>query len=216
MTASLIGATGLIGQYLLEELLRSNAYDKIRVLVRRPVELTDPRLEILRVDFTDEEGLRSALEGSDTIFCSVGTTQKKVKGDKAAYRKVDFDIPLTAARLGKMAGCSTFVIVTAVSANAKSNNFYLRLKGEVEEALRTVGLDSVHIMRPSILLGERKESRFGERIWISVMTTLSFMIPSKYKPIHGRAVAKAMLQASKEKKKGVFIYEYREMKQLGK
>jgi uncharacterized protein YbjT (DUF2867 family) len=214
MTATPIGATGLIGNYLLEELLTDDYFDAVRILVRRPLELTHPKLEKKLVDFTDGDSLLIALEGSDVVFCTTGTTQKKVKGDKAAYRKVDYDIPVNLARFCKMTGCETFVLVSAVGANSKSNNFYLRLKGEVEDAVKAAGLQSVHIMRPSLLLGDRKENRPGEKITKGLMKAFSFLLPSKYKAIHGMHVAKAMVRAAKENKNGHFIYEYKKIRFL--
>ena len=213
MTATLIGATGLVGNYLLEELLKDDFYHTVRILIRRPFllqaqDFTYPKLEKKLVDFTDAESFRLALEGSDVVFCAIGTTQKKVKGDKAAYRKVDYDIAVHAARFGKMAGCENFVLVSSVGANSKSNNFYLKLKGEIEEAVNEAGLKSVHIMRPSVLLGERKEFRSGEKISKGIMSAFSILIPSKYKPIHGKEVAKAMLAAAKYGKIGSTIYEF--------
>jgi len=216
MRATLIGATGLIGGYLLEELLKDEHFDTVRILVRRPVELNHAKLENKLVDFADEESFRLALEGSDIVFSAIGTTQKKVKGDKAAYRKVDHDITVNAARFCKMTGCSTFIFVSSVGANSKSNNFYLKLKGEVEDEIKAIGLRSVHIMRPSMLLGERKEFRFGEKIGNPVMRAISFLLPSKYKPIHGRNVAKAMVAAAKSGKEGNNAYEFRDIKRLGK
>ena len=208
MTATLIGTTGLIGGYLLEELLQDDYYDTIRILIRRPLELIHPKLEKKLVDFTDAESFRLALKGNDVVFCTIGTTQKKVKGDKEAYRKVDYDITVNAAKFCKMNGCETFVFVSSVGANSKSNNFYLKLKGEVEDAVKAVGLKSVHIMRPSVLLGDRKEFRLGEKISKGMMSTFSFLIPSKYKPIHGRDVAKAMVAAAKKHDEGFFVLEY--------
>ena len=208
MTATLIGATGLIGGYLLEELLQDDYYDTIRILIRRPLELIHPKLEKKLVDFTDAESFRLALKGNDVVFCTIGTTQKKVKGDKEAYRKVDYDITVNAAKFCKMNGCETFVFVSSVGANSKSNNFYLKLKGEVEDAVKAVGLKSVHIMRPSVLLGDRKEFRLGEKISKGIMSAFSFLISSKYKPIHGRDVAKAMVAAAKKHDEGFFVLEY--------
>jgi uncharacterized protein YbjT (DUF2867 family) len=222
-TATLIGATGLIGGYLLNELLNDPFYDTVRILIRRPLELTHPKLEKKLVDFNDNDSLLVAIDNSDVVFCTVGTTQRKVKGDKEAYRKIDFDIPVKAARFCKMTGCETFVIVSSVGANSKSGNFYLKLKGQVEDAIKEVarpddqvgrGLKSVHIMRPSMLMGERKESRLGEKVGKVLITGLSFLIPSKYKLIHAKKVARAMLAAAKEGKEGVFVYEYREIKKL--
>jgi len=219
MTATLIGATGLIGGYLLEELLKDAYYTRVRIVVRRPFlkdkrEFTHPKLEKKLVDFSDPESFRLALEGSDVVFCAVGTTQKKVKGDKAAYRKVDYAIPVEAARYCKLCGCEQFVLVSSVGASNQSGNFYLKLKGETEEAVQAAGLQSVHIMRPSMLLGERKEFRFGEKFAKGLMKGISFLVPSKYKPIHGRDVARAMIAAAKMEKPGFFIHEFKEIKKL--
>jgi uncharacterized protein YbjT (DUF2867 family) len=212
MTATIIGATGLIGGYLLEELLKDDYYRTVRILIRRPLELTHPKLEKKLVDFSDAENFRLALEGSDVVFCAIGTTQKKVKGDKEAYRKIDYDITVDAARFCKLNGCETFVFVSSIGANSKSNNFYLKLKSEVEDAVKAVGLNSTHIMRPSALLGDRKEFRLGEKIGSPVMNALSFLLPSKYKPIHGRDVAKGMVVVAKKNEKGFFIQEYNGIK----
>jgi uncharacterized protein YbjT (DUF2867 family) len=214
MTATLIGATGLIGGYLLDELLNDPFYDRVRILIRRPMDFTHPKLEKKIVDFNDNDSLLVALNNSDVIFCAIGTTTKKVKGDKADYRKIDFDIPVKLSRFCKMTGCEKFILVSSVGANSKSNVFYLKLKGETDEAVKEAGLRIVHIMRPSTLLGERKESRLAENIGKAVMTTLSFLIPSKYKAIHGKDVAKAMLALSKQNKEGYFVHENAAIKKL--
>ena len=211
MTATIVGSTGLIGNYLLEQLLQNEYFDTVKILIRRPIEFTHPKLEKKLVDFTDMESLRLALEGSDVIFCTIGTTQKKVKGAKEAYRKIDYDIPVKLATLGKLTGCETFVLVSSVGADSKSNNFYLKLKGELEDAIKKVGIKSVHIMRPSILLGDRKEFRLGEKIGKGFMSAISFLVPSKYKPIHARDVAKTMVSSAKMKKEGFYIYSYTEI-----
>jgi uncharacterized protein YbjT (DUF2867 family) len=212
MTATLIGATGLIGNHLLQLLLDDPYFDTVRILIRRPIELNHPKLEKKIVDFNDNDSLLIAIDNSDVLFCSIGTTQKKVKGDKEAYRKIDYDIPVKVARFCKMVGCEKFIFVSSVGANSKSNNFYLKLKGEVEEAIRSVGLNSVHIMRPSMLLGERKEFRFGEKVFTPLMKVLSFLLPSKYKAIHAKDVAKAMVAAGKKNEVGFFVWEYEEIK----
>jgi uncharacterized protein YbjT (DUF2867 family) len=164
MTASLVGATGLIGGYLLEELLNDPYFDTIRILIRRPIDITHAKLEKKIVDFNDSDSVLVALSNSDVVFCAIGSTMKKVKGDKDAYRKIDFEIPVNLARFCKMTGCEKFIHVSSAGANAKSMNFYQRLKGETDEAVKETGPKTVHIMRPSLLLGERKEFRFGENI----------------------------------------------------
>ena len=214
MTATIIGATGLIGNHLLIELLNDPYFGTVRVLVRRPLDLTHPKLEKKLVDFTDNDSLLVALSNSDVIFCSIGTTQKKVKGDKEAYRKIDFDIPTKLARFSKMVGCEKFILVSSVGANSQSGNFYIKLKGEVEDVVKTVGLRSLHILRPSFLLGNRKEFRIGELIGKPLMQIFSFAIPAKYKAIQAKDVAKAMAAIAKAKNEGIFVYEHDQIKAL--
>jgi len=216
MTATLVGATGLIGSYLLKELLNDPYFDTIRILIRRPVDITDPKLEKKIVDFNDSDSLLVAVSNSDVLFCAIGSTMKKVKGDKEAYRKIDFDIPVKLARFCKMTDCEKFILVSSAGANSKSRNFYQRLKGETEEAVKSVGLKTVHIMRPSLLLGERKEFRLGENIGKAVMTSLSFLIPEKYKAIQGKDVAKVMIALGKKNDEGIFVHENLEIRDLSK
>jgi len=214
MTATLIGATGLIGNYLLEQLLNDPFYDTVRILIRRPIELTHHKLEKKIVDFNDSDSLLVALSNSDVVFCSIGTTQKKVKGDKAAYRKIDYDIAVNTARFCKMTGCEKFILVSSVGADSKSNFFYMKLKGEIDDAVKESGIKIIHIMRPATLLGERKETRLGETIGKAIMTPFNFLFPAKYKPIHGKDVAKAMLVLSKQNEEGYFIHENEMIKNL--
>src|SRR6188474_3062999 len=205
MTATLVGATGLIGGYLLEELLNDPYFNTVRILIRRPVNITHPKLEKKIVDFNESDSVLVALSNSDVVFCAIGSTMKKVKGDKDAYRKIDFDIPVNIARFCKMTGCENLILVSSAGANAKSMNFYQRLKGETDEAVKEVGPKTIHIMRPSLLLGDRKEFRLGENIGKVVMTTLAFLIPGKYKAIQGKDVAKVMVSLAKKKEEGFFI-----------
>ncbi|MCC7402276.1 MAG: NAD(P)H-binding protein [Chitinophagaceae bacterium] len=212
-TATLVGASGLIGSHLLQLLLDDPYFDTVKILVRRSLPLTHPKLERKLVDFNDNDSLLVAIDNSDVLFCSVGTTQKKVKGDKDAYRKVDYDIPLKMARFCKLSGCETFILVSAAGANNRSKNFYLKLKGEAEEAVRTAGIGSVYFMRPSVLLGKRKEFRLGEKIFTPLARAFSFLLPSKYKPVRAEDVAKAMIAAAKKAEEGVHVWEYREMRE---
>ncbi|MBD0332392.1 MAG: NAD(P)H-binding protein [Chitinophagaceae bacterium] len=215
--ATVIGATGLIGSYLVE-LLKSDIYfSTIRVIVRRPFDKQDKKIEVKLIDFTDHEAFKLSIKGSDSVFCAVGTTQKKVRGDKEAYRKVDYDIPVLAAQFCKETGCNNFLLVSSVGADSKSNNFYLQLKGKVEDAVKKQNISSTNIFHPSILLGNRSESRPGERIGQIAMQVFSFALLggwNKYKPIHAKDVATAMLQAAKIQRQGFNVYEYSEIKAL--
>jgi uncharacterized protein YbjT (DUF2867 family) len=213
-TATLIGATGLVGGELLSLLLDDDYFKKVRILIRRPFTMNHPKLERKLVDFTDGDSLLVDLDESDAVFCAVGTTLKKVKGNKEAYRRIDYGIPVHIARYCKIMNCKNYILVSAVGADSKSRNFYLKLKGEVEDIVKKVGLESTYIMRPSVLLGTRSEFRFGERISIPLIKKISFLLPSKYKPIEATDVAKAMLAAAKNHEKGFIVCEYKKMKRL--
>jgi uncharacterized protein YbjT (DUF2867 family) len=215
-TAAVIGSTGLIGNQLVQLLAKDKSFDTIRTLVRRPVTPMSSKIEMKLVNFDEPESVKLAIDGSDAVFCAVGTTQKKVKGDKQAYRKVDYDIPVNAARFCAETQCSSFQLVSSVGADSKSNNFYLRLKGEVEDAVRSYAIPSVSVFRPSILLGNRTESRPGEKIGQGAMSFFAFLMVGgweKYRPIEAEYVAKAMIAAAHEMKPGYSVCEYTAIRQ---
>ena len=216
-TAVLLGATGLIGNHLLHLLLEDDHFTRIRVLVRKPFAFMHPKLEIRITDFNDHDNFHNALGKGDAIFCCTGTTMKNVKGDKTLYRHVDFDIPVHAAQWGVDNGFSQYVVVSAIGANAKSSLFYLQLKGSMEAAIRALPYTSLHIFRPSLLLGVREEKRKGEKLARSVMPVLSFMLAGslkKYRAIEALDVAKAMLAAARSNHTGINVYEYTQIKAL--
>src|SRR5215210_4076821 len=211
LTAVVLGATGFIGEQLVQQLLNDAAFSKVRILVRRPVKLSHPKLETEIVNFDNLAEYRQKLGRGDCIFCCIGTTQKKVKGDKNAYRKIDVDIPVNAAKMGKDAGFTNYLLVSAVGADAHSKNFYLRLKGEVEREIADLKFKTFHAFRPSILLGERKEFRLAELLGKGVMRGLSSLFIGnlkKYKGIEGANVARAMVAAAKSDGKGMYVHHY--------
>ena len=213
-TATIIGVIGLIGSHLLEILQNDPDFSLIKVLVRRPVPHNHPKVKISVIDFADAEAFKAVIDGSDVVFCAVGTTSKKVKGEKNEYRKVDHDIPVNAAKFCSEAGCPQFVYVSSIGADSRSNNFYLKLKGEVEDALHNMNIGSILIFRPSLLLGKRKEFRLGEYIATLFMKPISFLLPSKLKPVNASDVAESMVEASKRDIKGLRLFHYREMKEV--
>ena len=213
-TATILGSTGLIGSNLPEFLLNDDSYNVVRVIVRRPVEFNNPAIRTVLIDFADKESFRSAIAGSDALFCAVGTTQKKVKGDREAYYRVDYDIPVNAALFCKETGCQVFALVSSVGADSKSKNFYLKLKGEVEDKIREMNIASVSVFRPSMLLGKRKEFRFAEVVTKAVSAPVSFLFPPKYRPVKAENVARAMIAASKKAAPGFNVYHYSEMVNL--
>jgi len=216
MRVTLVGATGLVGGLVLERLLRDPYYDQVRVLIRKPMDRDHPKLEKFLLDFNDMKAFRSGTEQNEIIICTVGTTLEKVKGDLEEYRKVDFDITVDTAHLGKQGGCRRFVMISSVGASMKRKNFYLKMKGDTEDGVRCTGIESIHIMRPSLLLGTRQEDRPKEKKAAKWMTALSFLIPSKFKPIQVETVADAIIAASKLSEDGMFIHHYRQIKRLAR
>jgi uncharacterized protein YbjT (DUF2867 family) len=216
-TAVVLGATGLIGQHLVQELLQNEYFNRVRLLVRKPLTINHPKVDIQVVNFNDEKDIAGRIDIGDVIFCCVGTTRKKVKGNKTEYRKVDYDIPIITARLGVQHGFSQFLLVSAIGANPVAANFYLQLKGCIEEDITALPFESIHIFRPSLLLGKREEFRLGERIAQVVVKATSFLLIGawrKYKPIQAADVARSMVAAANKEIAGVHMYEYDEMKAL--
>jgi uncharacterized protein YbjT (DUF2867 family) len=217
MRAILIGATGLIGSLLLERLLNDPLFTHIKLISRRTAGVQGARLEEVLIDFEDEAQFRKAVTPADVLFCCIGTTQQKVKGDKKAYRKIDFDIPVKAALFCAEQNFGKYVLVSAAGANATSKNFYLHLKGETEMAVLQQAISTVYIMRPSILLGKRNESRLLESAGKAMMQLFSVFLAgslSKYRAIQAKEVAGAMLVAATKTATGKFICHYREMEAL--
>jgi uncharacterized protein YbjT (DUF2867 family) len=213
-TVAILGATGMIGEQLLELALNDPYFERVRVLVRKPFTQKHPKLEVKLVDFKDAESVKLALEEVDVILSAIGTTQKNVGGDEKLYYEIDFDIPVNAARFGKETGAKQMAVVSAVGADSRSRNFYLRLKGEVEKALTEIELEGMHLMQPSQLIGKRKEFRLAERIITPIMKVISLLFvgsAKKFKAIHGVDVAKAMIAVVKKNEKGAYRYTYEEI-----
>jgi uncharacterized protein YbjT (DUF2867 family) len=216
-TAVLLGSTGLTGSKLLQMLLDSDEYSRVNILVRKPLAITHPKLDMHITDFSNADNYYNALGAGDIIFCCIGTTMKKVNGNKTLYRTIDHDIPVNAAKWGIEKGFSHYSFVSAIGADSKSSNFYLRLKGEAEDKIRSAGYKSVDIFRPSLLLGDRREERGGERTAQILFPVISFLFAGgwrKYKPVQAEAVARAMLKASLADNSGTTIYEYDRIKAL--
>jgi uncharacterized protein YbjT (DUF2867 family) len=217
--ATIIGSSGMTGSALYKLLSQDKAIESIRLIVRHAVPETTNKTSVRLIDFEDAVAFKKAIEGSDVVFCTIGTTQKNVKGDKILYRKIDYNIPVNAAGYCKETGCKKFIVVSAVGANSKSNNFYLRLKGEMEAAVKNDGPEIVHIMQPSVLLGHRKEARSAEAVFQVLIKSLSFLLKGglqKYKGIAAEDLAKAMIAAAKENIPGIFVHQYPQLVQLAR
>jgi uncharacterized protein YbjT (DUF2867 family) len=210
-TVTLLGATGLIGSQLLDLLEKDDAIEKIFVPLRREMDFPHKKIEMAIINFADKKALCQMISQSDAVFCAVGTTMKKVKGDKAAYRKIDYEIPVNAAQCCNEGACSHFLLVSSVGADSRSKNFYLKLKGETEDMIQSLGLSSVSIFRPSMLLGKRKEFRLAEVIAQLIMTPFSLLIPQKYRPVQANIVALAMVRYLQKSAKGIKILHYQDL-----
>ena len=196
-TALVFGSSGLIGGHLLNQLIKDNNYNKIKIFVRSEPENNDPKVEIIKTDFNNLENHKEDIKGEDCFFC-IGTT-KQNSPDKNEYRRVELEVPKQIAQIAKSNLVNSFVFVSSGYADPKSSGYYLRFKGEVEEELKRLNFPKLGIMRPSFLLGDRKEKRTGEKIGIFVFKLLSplFVGPlKKMKPIHSATVAKSMIAIS--------------------
>ncbi len=193
-TALLFGSSGLVGGHLLNQLIKDNKYSIIKLFVRTDPEISDPKVEIIKTDFTNLQNHKEDIIGDDCFVC-IGTT-KKSSPDKDDYRKVELDIPKEIAKIAKSNLVNSFIFVSALYANPKSSGDYVRFKGLVEEELKRLNFPKLVLMRPSFLMGDRKEKRVGEKIGIFVFKLLSPLLLGplkKMRPIHSETVARAMI-----------------------
>ena len=198
-TALVFGSSGLIGGHLLNQLIQNNIYSKIKIFVRSELEINDSKVEIIKIDFDNLQNHKEDIKGDDCFFC-IGTT-KKNSPDKNKYRRVELEIPKEIAQIAKSNLVNSFIFVSALYANPKSSGNYVRFKGLVEEELKRLNFTKLVLMRPSFLLGNRKEKRAGEKIGIFVFKLLSPLLLGplkKMKPIHSKIVAKVMIRAAND------------------
>tara|TARA_B100000965_G_scaffold257935_1_gene217346 strand:+ start:26 stop:679 length:654 start_codon:yes stop_codon:yes gene_type:complete len=198
-TALLFGSSGLIGGHLLNILIQNNDYNKIKIFVRSELEIKESKIEIIKADFNDLKKHTEDIKGNDCFFC-IGTT-KKNSPDKNEYKRIERDMPLEIAEIAKANSVNSFIYVSSGFADPKNSGAYLRYKGEVEEELKKLNFSKLGIMRPSFLMGNRKEKRYGEKIGIFLFKLLSplFLGPlKKMKPIKAEEVAKAMINVAQK------------------
>lgn len=214
-TAVLLGSSGLIGGFCLRTLLSNTRYGSIVLLNRRTMPAAaDPRLTQKTIHFDNLNAIDFA--GAADVYCALGTTMHKA-GSREAFRRVDMDYPLAAAKAARESGAAQFVLVSSVGANARSSSFYLRTKGELDEEVSKLGFETVHIFRPSLLLGNREEFRLGERAMQALAPVLNLAMVGglrRYRAICAETVGKAMVAAPQQGRNGTFIYEYDEIVRL--
>ena len=206
----LIGASGLIGSHLLQQLIDNTDISKITLLLRRELPVKSPKVMQVTVDFSDYDSWMGYFKDIDAVFCSIGTTRSKTPA-LAEYRKVDFDIPAQAILAAEKNQVAKFMLVSSVGAESNSKNFYLKIKGEVEAVLNQSNIPTRGIFQPSLLLGERKEKRFGEAVARFIMPLFNFLVPMKYKAIKAKEVANAMIRAAQIQTEKNRVYLYKDM-----
>jgi uncharacterized protein YbjT (DUF2867 family) len=216
-SALIAGASGLVGRHCLNVLLEEPYYRQVVALVRRPLPLAHPRLVQGEIDFDRLEAAADLIRGDD-VFCCLGTTIKNA-GSQEAFRKVDAFYPLQLATIAVQQGASQFLIISALGANPRSKIFYNRVKGDVEEALSAIQLRSLHIFRPSMLLGKRTEQRPGEIVGTALMKAISFALRGpwqKYQAIDALDVAKAMVKVASMDLSGKHTFESDQIRSLAR
>ncbi|MCH4825979.1 MAG: NAD(P)H-binding protein [Planococcus sp. (in: firmicutes)] len=206
-TALLAGASGLVGNELLHILLNSAQYSHVKVLVRHSLEITHEKLEQVTIDFDKLDEYAQHFDVDD-VFCCLGTTIKKA-GSQEAFKKVDYDYPLKMAELAASQQAKNFLVITALGADSTSKVFYSRTKGQLQLRLKKTGLIALHIFQPSLLLGERKEFRLGEKFATILSPVFSILMRGKmkkYKPVEAKNVALAMYEVAQIERTGNYTY----------
>jgi uncharacterized protein YbjT (DUF2867 family) len=199
----ILGATGLVGSALVEELINDQEVSEIRILTRRPLAFTSEKIKLIQTDLS--KPAPEAFTNATALYCCIGTTRKKTP-DQSQYRAIDYGMTLAAATAAKNAGATEVHLISAIGADTKSKIFYSRLKGEIERDLQELNFERTLIYQPSILIGPRPEKRFGEKIaqlLSPLFDQLLFGSLQKYHSISAKKLAMAMHRNSFKNQKGV-------------
>lgn len=206
--ALIAGASGLVGSYCLDYLLESDRYEKVICLTRRAIANSSPKLQQVIADTNNLTEKLNHIK-ADEVYCCIGTTIKKASSQEA-FKLVDFTYVKILAEQTKFNGATSFAVVSSIGANEASSNFYLRTKGEMENAVKACAFSKTIILRPSMLLGPRNEFRFGELVGKVFMKNFSFLFIGKlkcYKAIEATQVAKALINYTQKEFAGVKVVE---------
>ena len=213
-TALVFGSSGLVGSHLVRLMNKNSNYEKIKLFVRSTSEIKTSKIEIINTDFNNLSNHKEDINGDDCFFC-VGTTKKKTP-DKDEYRRIEYDIPVEIAKIAKSNSINSFFYVSSGFADPKSSSAYLKNKGQVEEELIKLNFSILGIMRPSFLVGNRKEKRPGEEVGIFFFKIFSPLLLGplkKMKPIQSEKVAKVMIKVANENLKKT-IFESNEIAEI--
>ena len=213
-TAIVFGSTGLIGGHLVNQLIQDNYYTKIKILVRSQTSINNEKVDVINIDFNNLANHKNEIKGDDCFFC-IGTT-KQNSPDKNDYQKVELDIPKEIAQIAKANSVKSFIFISSIYANPNSSGNYVKFKGLVEEELKRLNFSKLGILRPSFLMGKRKENRVGEKIGILTFSALSPLLFGPFKkmrPISSENVAKAMIKIANSNLEKT-VYESNEIVEL--
>lgn len=193
-TAIILGATGLTGGLLLQELLNDQRYGKIKLFSRSKVAVKNEKIEEYLVNLFKLEDHKEDFK-ADEVFCCIGTTKSKTP-DKDTYRKIDHGIPVKAAKISKENGIERYLVISALGADEKSKMFYNKTKGEMEKDVLSQNIKNTFVFRPALIAGDRVEKRFFEKLAKKAMKVLDYAMVGplrQYSSIHPQTIAKAMV-----------------------
>ena len=205
-TAIIFGSSGLVGNHLLNLLIKDNYYSKIKIFVRNKNIFKNSKVEIIYMDFRKIDDYSHLIKGDDCFFC-IGTTKNDTP-DKNEYRRVEYEIPVKIASVAKKNNITSFMYLSSLASTTKTKNIYLKNKGEAEEALKNLNFSRLSIIRPSLMLGYRNKFRLGEFIGQLIFKNLSFLFQGslkQYRAIDSKNVAKAMVYISKNDFKDIYF-----------
>ena len=205
-TAAIFGSSGLIGKSILLKLLKSDNYSRVKAFVRSEIEIDHPKLDIIITDFSKLDEIEYLLNADECYFC-IGTTRRKTPR-KTDYIKTEYELPIKIAEICKRNDIDKFIYISSLGANPNAASLYLKNKGKTESDLKNLKFKKLIIVRPSILIGERKENRIGEKLGLLIMNSLSILLMGKlkkYKPIKSTVVANSIFKiANKNIEKEIF------------
>ncbi|MDG1516974.1 MAG: NAD(P)H-binding protein [Flavobacteriales bacterium] len=196
-SAIILGATGLTGNFVLEELLKNEEYSKLLVFSRIELGIKHDKLEVIICDLLKIEEQQEKFQANEVYVC-IGSTTNKTP-NKKLYRDIDFGIPVAAAKLCKANNIKCISIISSLGANARSTVFYPKTKGEMENEVMAFGIEKTYLLRPSMILGARQENRLGEslgKILLSIISPFMLGKLTRYKGIEAKTIANAMIWLS--------------------
>ena len=205
MQAVLFGGTGLTGNHILNLLNNDSDFKSILVVSRKKITYSSNKISNKVINFSEPIEIESCIKKDTIVFSCIGTTQAQVKGNKKKYKEIDFDITLNIANSCKKLNAKKFLFISSGGAKSSNSNFYLKLKGEIEDAVIKTNNNSLFILKPSLLIGKRKNSRFIESIGQIIMPLFSYLLPQSIKAVKASTLAKCMLELSKSELNGINI-----------